>query len=295
MTDITLPSTALGLPGSQATAIEQARAIAEVQAAVTVAQAIPRDIQRAVAEMRDSCGRLAMASRAFYAVPNRGNGPTVHLARELARIWGNLDYSVRELRRDDEAGESEVMAVAWDQQTNVRSSRSFIAPHQKMVGKGAAKKREKILDLEDVYRNNQNVGAKAVRECIFSVMPRWFVEEAQDICRRTLNEGEGVPLADRIAAMLKAFAGLGIDAHRLEAKTGKKRGQWDAGDVAQLGIDYSSITRDGVPAGELFPHVEQPVTAAELVAPVVRRRDPEPSGFGDAQEPWVDPVTGETA
>ena len=85
---------------TQATAIEQARAVAEVQAAVTVAQARPRDTQRAIAEMRDTCGRMAMASRAFYSVPNRGNGPTVHLARELARIWGNLDYSVRELRRD---------------------------------------------------------------------------------------------------------------------------------------------------------------------------------------------------
>ena len=263
MTDIALPSTALGLPSSQATAIEQARAIAEVQAAVTVAQAIPRDIQRAVAEMRDSCGRLAMANRAFYAVPNRGNGPTVHLARELARIWGNLDYSVRELRRDDEAGESEVMAVAWDQQTNVRSSRSFIAPHQKMVGKGLNKKREKILDLDDVYRNNQNTGAKAVRECIFSVLPRWFAEEAQDICRRTLSEGEGKPLDQRISDAVKAFADKGISVARLEAKTGKRRGQWDGGDVAQLVIDYTSITRDGIDAESLFP--EKPVTAAELL------------------------------
>lgn len=250
---------------TQATAIEQARAVAEVQAAVTVAQAIPRDVQRAVAEMRDACGRLALAQRAFYSVPNRGNGPTVHLARELARIWGNIDYGVRELRRDDEAGESEVQATAWDQQTNVRSSRSFVAPHQKMVGKGLNKKREKILDLDDVYRNNQNTGAKAVRECIFSVLPRWFAEEAQDICRRTLSEGEGKPLDQRISDAVKAFADKGISVARLEAKTGKRRGQWDGGDVAQLVIDYTSITRDGIDAESLFP--EKPVTAAELLPP----------------------------
>ena len=208
--------------------------------------------------MRDACGRMALASRAFYAVPNRGNGPTVHLARELARIWGNLDYAVRELRRDDEAGVSEILASAWDQQSNVRSSRSFQVPHEKM----ARQKRQKIVDLDDIYRNNQSVGAKAVRECIFSVLPRWFTEEAQDLCRRTLNDGEGTPLADRISAMVTAFRGLGIDVPRLEAKTGKKRGQWDAGDVAQLGIDYTSITRDGVDADSLFP--VSPVTAAEL-------------------------------
>lgn len=256
---------------TQATAIEQARAVAEVQAAVTVAQARPRDTQRAIAEMRDTCGRMAVASRAFYSVPNRGNGPTVHLARELARIWGNLDYSVRELRRDDEAGESEVMAVAWDQQANVRSSRSFIAPHAKMKGR----ERVKLVDLDDVYRSNQNTGAKAVRECILAVLPRWFVEEAQDVCRQTLNRGEGVPLSDRIAAMVRAFREQGISAERLEARSRKKRGQWDAGDVAQLGIDFVSITRDGVDAESLFP--EQPVTIAELGAfenPLVDGKSP---------------------
>ena len=249
---------------TQATAVEQARAIAEVQAAVVVAQQIPRDISRAVAEMKDSCGRKSVAERAFYSVPNRGNGPTVHLARELARIWGNIDYTVRELRRDDEAGMSEVLAMAWDQQTNVRSSRSFQVPHAKMAGKGASKRREQIVDLDDIYRNNQNVGAKAVRECIFSVLPRWFTEDAQTACRRTLDAGEGVPLPDRIARMVQLYAEVGVDVPRIEAKTRKRRGQWDAGDVAQLGIDFTSITRDGVDADSLFP--PRPVTADELGA-----------------------------
>jgi len=247
-----------GVAVTQTTAVEQSRAVAEVQAAVTVAQAMPRDINRAVAEMRDSCGRLAMANRAFYSVPNRGNGPTVHLARELARIWGNVDYGVRELRRDDEGGMSEVMASAWDQQANVRSSRSFQAPHAKMA-KGH---RQAITDLDDIYRNNQNVGAKAVRECIMSVLPRWFVEEAQDICRQTLNKGEGATLADRVAKMVTLFRDLGVTVEQLEAKTHKKRGQWDAGDVAQLGIDYTSVTRDGIDKDEMFP--VRPVTMDEL-------------------------------
>lgn len=245
---------------TQTTAVEQARAIAEVQAAVTVAQAIPRDVRRATEEMRDACGRLALASRAFYSVPNRGNGPSVHLARELARIWGNLDYSVRELRRDDDAHQSEVLATAWDQQTNVRSSRSFQVPHEKMSGGH----RKKIVDLDDIYRNNQNVGAKAVREAIFSVLPRWLVEDAQELCRATLNSGEGKPVEQRIAEAVQAFDGIGVNLARLEAKVGKARGQWSPADVAQLGIDYTSVTRDGVDAASLFP--ERLVTADELTA-----------------------------
>src|SRR6185369_10701708 len=118
---------------TQATAVEQARAVAEVAAAVQVAQMNPRDMNRAWAEMRAACDRLGLAEQAFYKVPNRGTGPSVHLARELARIWGNLDYGVHELSRDDVRAMSEVRAFAWDQQTNVRSSRTFQVPHQRMV------------------------------------------------------------------------------------------------------------------------------------------------------------------
>jgi len=122
--------------------------------------------------------------------------------------------------------------------------------------------RQAITDLDDIYRNNQNVGAKAVRECIMSVLPRWFVEEAQDICRQTLNKGEGATLADRVAKMVTLFRDLGVTVEQLEAKTHKKRGQWDAGDVAQLGIDYTSVTRDGIDKDEMFP--VRPVTMDEL-------------------------------
>lgn len=243
---------------SQTTAVEQARAIAEVQAAVVVAQQCPRDMRRAEAEMRDACGRTALANAAFYTVPNRGHGPSVHLMRELARIWGNIDYSVRELRRDDDAGESEVLAYAWDVQTNSRASRSFIAPHAKMVGR----QRRALSDLNDIYLSNQNIGARAVRECIASVLPRWFTELAQEICRTTLEKGDGVPLQDRIANMVEKFRSAGVSVEMLEAKFGSKRGRWTAVEVADGTIAYTSITRDRIPVEEIFPPA--PVTAAEI-------------------------------
>lgn len=244
---------------SQSTAVEQARAVAEVQAAIVVAQQCPRDMDRALAEMRDSCGRMALAERAFYAVPNRGRGPSVHLARELARIWGNIDYGVKELRRDDARGESEVLAYCWDQQTNVRSARSFIAPHARMVNK----KRTPLVDLGDIYLSNQNVGARAVRECIMSTLPPWFVEEAQDRCRATIERGEGKPLEQRKADMLAAFALIGVDQRRLEAKIGAPKGQWTAAHVADMLVVHRSITRDGQSVDELLPGAPK-VSAAEI-------------------------------
>lgn len=266
-TDITLPSDRASLAQnaatSQATAVEQARAVAEVQAAVTVAQSIPRDRGRAEAEMRDTCARLTVANRAFYSMPrgrSKVEGPTVHLARELARIWGNIDYGVRELRRDDDQGVSEIQAFAWDQQTNVRSTRSFIVPHARMTG-GT---RQKLADLGDIYLNNQNIGARAVRECIFTILPTWFTEDAQDLARETLQHGEGEPLPERITKMVGAFKALGVSQEQIETRTGAKRSAWSAGDLADLIVVYTSINRGEATAGEMFP--EQVVTADDIPA-----------------------------
>lgn len=248
MTDIQLPQTP-AQPASQGTLVEQSRAVAEVAAAVRVALDFPRDETRAVEQMKATCSRMAVAQRAFYDVPNRGSGLSIHAARELARIWGNCDYGVRELRRDDNAGVSEMQVWAWDQETNVRSTRSFIQPHERMK----AKQRQKLTDLSDIYLNNQNVGARAVRECIFSMLPGWFVAEAEAALRTTLERGDGKPLTQRRQEAVAAFGKIGITEHQLEEYIGRTSGQWAADHIAKLLRAYSSITVDGIPAADFFP------------------------------------------
>lgn len=243
---------------TQATAVEQARAVAEVAAAVQVAQQCPRDIRRAWAEMEDACRRTGLAEVAFYAVPNRGRGPSVHLARAIALIWGNHDSGVHELSRDDARGMSEIRAYAWDQQTNVRSSRTFQVPHAKMAGGG----RKALTDLGDIYLNNQNVGARALRECIWATLPRDYVDRAQEVCRETLQKGDGKPLLDRIGQMVEAFGKLDVTAARLATRIGRPRGQWTAVDVADMLIVIRSIGRGETTAEAEFP--PERVTAAEI-------------------------------
>jgi hypothetical protein len=245
-------------PITQTTAVEQARAVAEVAAAVQVAQQCPRDIRRAWADMEAACSRLGLAERAFYKVPNRGQGPSVHLARELLRIWGNGDAGVHELSRDDERGQSEVRAFAWDQQTNVRQSRTFQVPHVRMVGK----ERKPLTDTTDVYLLNQNIGARAVRECIFAILPADYVAEAQALCRKTVERGDGKPLPERIANMVTKFKELGVTVVQIESKIGRKRGQWTAVDIADLAVVFGSIGRRETSVEDEFP--PEPVTAAEI-------------------------------
>jgi hypothetical protein len=268
-----------------------------VQAAVFVAQQFPRSVERAFAEMRVACGRLKLAERAFYRVTNRGNGPSIHLAKELARIWGNIDYGVRELHRDDTAGTSEILAFAWDQQTNSRQSRTFIVPHQRMAGG----QRKALTDLQDIYLNNQNIGARALRECILTLLPTDYAEEAQDLCRKTIIDGDGQPLSDRVDQAVSAYAAGGVKLGQLEAKLDRKRAHWDAGDVATLQVIWRSINRGETTAEEEFPPatptvsaiVNGPTTAPPAPSTPVAAADDH--GHGEAESGNELPIPRESA
>lgn len=258
---ITTPNVPTPATLGQATAIEQSRAIAEVQAAVVAAKQMPRDIDRALADMRRSCAQRALAERAFYNFPRAGGavtGPSISLARDLARCWGNIQYGVAELRRDDAQGISEMQAFAWDVETNTRSAQIFIVPHKRDKRGGA----EAITDLRDIYENNANQGARRVREAIFAVLPTWFTEEAQDLCRRTLAGVTGDELASRIDKAVKAFERRGITLHQLVQKVGVPRSEWTGEEYAQLDVLFGSIRRGEISQDEAFP--PERVTAADI-------------------------------
>ena len=273
-TDIALPSdtavVARPTRTSQVTAVEQARAVAEVAAAVRVAQDFPRDVTRAVERMRLACQQRALADRAFYSLPRAGGrveGSTVHLARELAACWGNVDYGVRELRRDDDAGESEMLAWAWDQETNTRSSRSFVVPHARMAGKGAAKKREALTDLGDIANNNNSVAARAVRETINTILPMWFRSEAESIASRTLHgDAAAKPIASQVADALAHYeANYSVTREQIEAHLERPSKSWTAQDLAALRVLSTELARAEKRVEDVFAPQRHSVTADEIL------------------------------
>lgn len=247
------------MPRSEATQVEQSRAIAEVQAMVTVAQARPRDVTRAMEQMRQSCAMMGLAERAFFKFPRGGQtvaGKSIHLAVELARCWGNVNYGIRELSRDDLAGQSEMLAFAWDLETNSRADTTFIVPHKRDKKGGP----EALVDLRDIYENNANNGARRLREMIFRIVPPWYREKAAELCHETLQRGEGdEPLPVRIANMVAAFASIGIARERLEARVGSVD-KMTAVDLANMIVSFKSIKTGEISKDEEFP----PVSAGQV-------------------------------
>jgi hypothetical protein len=247
----------------QGTAVEQSRAVAEVQAAIYVARQFPRSISTARGSIQSACQSMALAGKAFYRFPRAGgavSGSSIHLAKAAAQSWGNIQSGVTELRRDDEYKQSEMQAWAWDIEANSRHVLTFIVPHARFA-KG---KVEALLDLRDIYENNANNGARRLREAIFAVIPDWFIEEAEELCRETLSKGDGKPLAERIAGAIKVFDSLGVTADRLELKLGRPSSQWTGPDIAQLLITHKSIQRREIAIDDEFPQPK--VTTSEIKA-----------------------------
>lgn len=273
----------------QATAIEQSRAFAEVQAAVYLAHQFPRDETVKRAQILDACNQLTLAERAFFSYSRGGSkitGPSIHFARELARIWGNIQYGLTELSRDDQRGSSQMIAYAWDLQTNARPSTTFITPHG-MMARGELKA---LTDPRDVYENNANQGARRVREQILAVLPRWLVEEAKAACMETMRHGGGKPLAVRIEEMVAAYAKARVTLPQLEARVGAKRADWSPQEVAVLAVVYTSLRNGETTRDEEFPPLTAPVTGAEIT----RRSDtPGNPGSGGTREPQQPPATSE--
>lgn len=271
----------------QATSIEQSRALAEVQAAAYLARQFPRDITTARAEMLDSCNQMGLAERSMFSFRRGGGavtGASVHLARELARCWGNIQYGLIELSRDDHGGSSQMIAYAWDVQTNARSSSTFIVPHIRDTKSGGVK----LTETRDIYENNANQGARRVREAIFAVLPTWFTEEAKAACRTTLENGGGKALPVRIDEMIQAFALGHITLPQLEARVGIEKARWTAQEVATLGIVFTSLRNGETRREDEFPPAMAPVTGAEVVSQAA------PAAAPAAAPPTETPPAAET-
>lgn len=224
-------------------AIESERAIAEAQAKMVIAKRFPRDEATAFSKAMAACQRPQLASAAFYQYRRGGenvSGPTIRLAEELARCWGNIEYGIRELSRKD--GVSEMQAFAIDLEANNHSVQNFTVRHIRDLSGGNSKD---LVSERDIYEMTANMGGRRLRARILSILPPDLKEAAIEQCRMTIAGGGGIPLADRIKKMVVAFAKLGVSDELIVQYLGHKIDTTTPDEFADLTGIYTSI-KDGV-------------------------------------------------
>lgn len=225
------PSNVVGI------AAEQQRAIAEIQAALTVAQARPRDEIGAVDRIKTSCQRIRLAESAEYVFDRGGTeitGATIDLLTVIANHWGNIQFGFRELTQS--AGESSVEAFAWDLETNSKRTVVFNVPHKRVTRKGTTT----LTDPRDIYELMANNAQRRVRACLEAIIPPDVVEEAVLQCRATLAETAQVT-PESIEKMVSAFSKLGIVKDQLQKRLGRRMDAMQPAQLVNLRRIYKSI------------------------------------------------------
>lgn len=230
----------------------------EVQAAVLMAKKFPRVEGQAQAEIMAICDQEIFAAGAFYAFPrgkklnektgewepNIVTGPSIRMAREAARIYGNFRYGFIITHEDDDG--RQIVAYAWDVQKNNRTTSSdyFKKLIQRRIGGTTIPVTPDERELRELTNRRASI---LMRNCILSLLPAYFVDAAVLVCRKTVGGGgKGVDdLGDRAQKMQAAFAEIGISTAQLEAYLKKPIAETTREDLGELRGIYDSL-RDGV-------------------------------------------------
>lgn len=229
----------------------------EVQGQIIMAKKFPRDYVASCSRIMQACQRKGLAEKAMYEYPRGGTkvmGPSIRLAEALAQNWGNMSFGIVEL--EQKAGESQVMAYAWDLETNTRQEKIFSVPHIRSTKKGNVP----LTDPRDIYEMVANQGARRLRSCILGIIPGDVVEDAIEQCNRTLIEGEKKPLADVIKEVSLYFQrDFNVPLEALEKFIGCKAEAFSMNDCIRLRKVYNSIKDGMAKREEIFelPGVEK--------------------------------------
>lgn len=225
---------------SSTTTVEISRAVQEVQAAVLVAQKMPRDEIKARKKILDAAKRPKLAENASYCFPRGGQtvtGPSIRAAETLAKYWGNIAYGTKELSQNLTNHTSEMLAYAWDLETNTRVEKVFQVVHKRDTKKGSYN----LTDSRDIYELTANLGARRVRACILGVLPNDIVDEFLEECNKTLEGNNDKPFADRVRIMIEAFEQLGVTQDLIEKRLGCKADAFIPKQLVELRKIYVSL------------------------------------------------------
>lgn len=264
-----------------AVAIEQERAIAEAQGQLTLAKRFPRSVTAATTEFLEACNSPDFAATAFYSVPNRGSGPSIRLAEEAARCYGNFVYGHRELSRSE--GKSEIEVYAWDMEKNNRSSRQITVMHVMDTKNGP----RKLIDQADIDNKIANVASKQMRGRILALMPKHMIAAGVAAAKRTLAGNGEKPISERLIAMAQAFGRFGVNNEMLVAHLGHPVDNTTVDELADLMGIYNAI-KEGAKASDYFGQATEKQEANASTAAAIASQAKQAAASATAQKATQD-------
>ena len=231
---------------------------AEIEGAIVIARRFPRNEETAFGSLIKACQRPTFAEDVSYAFP-RGSGtvtgPSVYLAKEAARLWGNMRYGVDVVLEDED--QRHIRAWAWDVQTNTKVNQDVI--FQKLIQRKQGGTTQWIKpDERDLRELTNKHGSIAVRNCILSLLPTDLIEDAVQTAARVLREKTSKDPEGERKRIIVAFAGINVSADDLAKYLHGPVGQATPDQIGKLRTIYKSICDGNSTWSEYLPKTQTP-------------------------------------
>jgi hypothetical protein len=228
-------------------------------------------VYRDEAKILQKLSALAAAAGSdwFYRFPVRTRdagqqwieGPSIKLANDVARIFGNNVNEVRELDLGDHW-------VFYARFTDIETGFSMERAYRQRKSQTSLKTRDADRQLDIAYQVGQS---KAVRNCICNAL-QIYCDFAFDQARNSLVDKIGKDLANWRTRTLEGIARMRVELPRVERVVGRASKDWLAPDLAQVIAMMKSVADGMASADETFPAIEQ--TKAEAHATTERQEPP---------------------
>ncbi len=232
--------------------------IAEMQAQIYLAKQFPRDTIQASQDILNACQRPGLANVATYSYQRGGtdiSGPSIRLAEEIARDWGNIECGWNELERNE--FNSKVRAYAWDKQTNTLKVLIFIVPLYRTSNDKRTKieKRTKLTSERDIYEHLANHAARRMRNCILALIPGDVVEAAVEQCKKTMVTSCNIT-PETIKKLLESFKSFGVSKEQIEKRIQRKLDSITPAQFVKMREIYASMKDEMSEIADWFEIIE---------------------------------------
>ena len=257
---------AVGEASSAGVVAAHAREEYELKAMFTVAHSVGRNEAEAYNRAMVSCERPGFAEGCTYSFPRGGTkvtGPSVQMARELARCWGSIIYELRII----DVGEDEVhiRAVAIDliAVNRVSMEDKFRKKIQRKSGNTTRWIEPDERDLRELINRR---GAICVRNALLQLLPPDVVEDAVAKAAQTLEAAaagdlEGEQKDRTLKAILATFRDIHVTQQMIEGYIGTPYQRITPTQVADLRSVFSSIRDGNTQVADHFEVVESRQTS----------------------------------
>ena len=229
----------------------------EREAMMELAKKYPRKEMEAAALICRSCERVGLAEKAEYRFTRGGQvirGATINLAREAARVWGNILSGQRTTSEDGSYATVQGWALDLQSGRGTQLEKKVKILVQRKGG-GATQwvKPNERDKLELIGRE----GSKLERNAILALIPSDIVADAVDVARRTLESAASGDLKknreDVIRGLVAVAMSVGIYQADIEKHIDHPVEQLSGEEVVDIRKLINAIKAKEVTVAEAFP------------------------------------------